>query len=113
MTKALVRSATPDDLPGVLDLYRHLHPHDPQLETAVAERVWGVSLRYDLGGSHPLVGRSAPDFGLVDGTRLGDLLREGRGLFLDFDSRAPLQALARRWSGRITYVAGAPRIGWA
>jgi hypothetical protein len=51
-------------------------------------------------------GDPAPDFELVDGTRLGDLLREGRGLFLDFDSRAPLQALARRWSGRITYVAG-------
>jgi 2-polyprenyl-6-methoxyphenol hydroxylase-like FAD-dependent oxidoreductase len=24
-----------------------------------AERVWGVSLRYDLGSAHPLVGRSA------------------------------------------------------
>jgi 2-polyprenyl-6-methoxyphenol hydroxylase-like FAD-dependent oxidoreductase len=30
--------------------------------TYFAERVWGISLRYDLGGSHPLVGRSAPDF---------------------------------------------------
>jgi hypothetical protein len=78
----------------------------PDGATYFAERVWGVSLRYDLGGSHPLVGRSAPDFELVDGTRLGDLLRQGRGLFLDFDSRAPLQALARRWSGRITHVAG-------
>ena len=28
--------------------------------TYFAERVWGVSLRYDLGGSHTLVGRSAP-----------------------------------------------------
>ena len=73
--------------------------------TYFAERVWGVSLRYDLGGSHPLVGRSAPDFELVDGTRLGELLRNGKGLLLDFDARAPLQALASRWSGRITYVA--------
>jgi 2-polyprenyl-6-methoxyphenol hydroxylase-like FAD-dependent oxidoreductase len=39
--------------------------------TYFAERVWGVSLRYDLGSSHPLVGRSAPDFELADGTRLG------------------------------------------
>jgi 2-polyprenyl-6-methoxyphenol hydroxylase-like FAD-dependent oxidoreductase len=30
--------------------------------TYFAERVWGVSLRYDLGDSHPLVGRSAPRF---------------------------------------------------
>ena len=57
--------------------------------TYFAERVWGVSLRYDLGGGHPLVGRSAPDFELVDGTKLGELLRNGKGLLLDFDvSRA-------------------------
>jgi 2-polyprenyl-6-methoxyphenol hydroxylase-like FAD-dependent oxidoreductase len=73
--------------------------------TYFAERVWGVNLRYDLGGSHPLVGHSAPDIALVDGTRLGDLLREGKGLLLDFDAGAPLQALASRWSGGIAYVA--------
>jgi 2-polyprenyl-6-methoxyphenol hydroxylase-like FAD-dependent oxidoreductase len=77
--------------------------------TYFAERVWGVSLRYDLGGGHPLVGRSAPDVELADGTRLGDLLRAGKGLFLDFDARAPLRALASRWRGRIGYVAGDAR----
>ncbi|MGO6818478.1 FAD-dependent monooxygenase [Rhizobium leguminosarum] len=74
--------------------------------TYFAERVWGVSLRYDLGSSHPLVGRSAPD--LADGTKLGDRLRQGKGLLLDFDAGAPLQALASRWNG-ITYVAGDAR----
>ncbi|WP_225768883.1 FAD-dependent monooxygenase [Inquilinus sp. Marseille-Q2685] len=74
--------------------------------TYFARRVWGVSLRYDLGGDHPLVGRSVPDFELADGTTAGGLLRTGRGLFLDFDSRASLQALAGRWKGRIAYVAG-------
>jgi 2-polyprenyl-6-methoxyphenol hydroxylase-like FAD-dependent oxidoreductase len=73
--------------------------------TYFAERVWGVSLRYDLGGGHPLVGRSAPDFELVDGTKLGALLKEGSGLLLDFDARRPFQALASGWSERITYVA--------
>jgi 2-polyprenyl-6-methoxyphenol hydroxylase-like FAD-dependent oxidoreductase len=77
--------------------------------TYFAERVWGVSLRYDLGGSHPLVGRSAPDFELVDGTKLGERLKDGRGVLLDFDARAPLQALASRWSDRITYVASDAR----
>ena len=72
--------------------------------TYFAERVWGVSLRYDLGASHPLVGRSAPDFESVDGTRLGELL-DGKGVLLDFDARAPLRALAARWQHRITYVA--------
>ncbi|KAA1185515.1 FAD-dependent oxidoreductase [Rhizobium tropici] len=74
--------------------------------TYFAERVWGVSLRYDLGGSHPLVGRSAPDFELTDGRRLGDLLRTGKALLLDFDPGAPLAAIASRWEGRIGYVAG-------
>lgn len=73
--------------------------------TYFAERIWGVSLRYDLGSNQPLVGRSAPDFALVDGTRLGDHLAKGRGLLLDFDSQASLQAIARRWSDRITYMA--------
>ncbi|MDD1530327.1 FAD-dependent oxidoreductase [Bradyrhizobium sp. WBOS7] len=73
--------------------------------TYFAERVWGVSLRYDLGGSHPLVGRIAPDFELGDGTRLSELLRTGKGLLLDFGARPSLQALARRWIGRISYVA--------
>ena len=73
--------------------------------TYFAERVWGTSLRYDLGSSHPLVGRSAPDFELINGTRLGDHLGKGTGLLLDFDTRTALQALASRWSSRIAYVA--------
>jgi 2-polyprenyl-6-methoxyphenol hydroxylase-like FAD-dependent oxidoreductase len=73
--------------------------------TYFAERVWGVLLRYDLGDAHPLVGRSAPDFELADGMRLGTLLSKGRGVLLDFDRRAPLQALASRWSAGIDYVA--------
>ncbi|GES52743.1 FAD-dependent oxidoreductase [Rhizobium sp. NBRC 114257] len=77
--------------------------------TYFAERVWGVSLRYELGGSHPLIGRSAPDFELADGTKLGNLLRTGKGLLLDFNARASLEALASRWSDRIAYVASDAR----
>ncbi|UYY57236.1 FAD-dependent monooxygenase [Sphingomonas sp. S2-65] len=73
--------------------------------TYFAERVWGVGLRYDLGASHPLLGRSAPDFELVDGMTLNEHLRDGRGLLLDFEARATLQALAARWGNRIRYVA--------
>lgn len=40
MTDVIVRSAEQDDLLGVLKLYEHLHPHEPQLEAATAERVW-------------------------------------------------------------------------
>ncbi|WP_116089571.1 FAD-dependent monooxygenase [Sphingomonas crusticola] len=74
--------------------------------TYFAERMWGVSLRYDLGGSHSLVGRSCPDFRLTDGRRTGVLLRAGRGLLLDFAAQTPLRAVAQGWQGRIDYVAG-------
>ena len=73
--------------------------------TYFAERVWGVGLRYDLGASHPLVGRSVPDFQLLDGTRVNERLHSGRGLLLDFEGNASLQALAVRWNSRIDYVA--------
>jgi 2-polyprenyl-6-methoxyphenol hydroxylase-like FAD-dependent oxidoreductase len=73
--------------------------------TYFAERLWGVSLRYDLGEQHPLVGRSCPDFELEDGTRLGPRLREGNGLLLDFGREASLQALEDVWGDRVTYVA--------
>ncbi len=73
--------------------------------TYFAERVWGVSLRYELGEAHPLVGRTCPDFEFEDGTKLGTLLRDGNGLLLDFGGRASLQALDGLWGNRVRYVA--------
>ncbi|WNL44321.1 FAD-dependent monooxygenase [Dyella sp. BiH032] len=77
----------------------------PDGATYFAERMWGISLRYDLGGTHPLVGRSAPDIALADGTRLGEHLRSGRGLMLDFSANASLQTMASGWRDRLAYVA--------
>lgn len=52
-------------------------------------RHWGLSQRYKLGESaahaHPLVGCSAPDFELDDGSRLGPKLEGGRGLLVNFE----------------------------
>lgn len=73
--------------------------------TYFAERVWGVSLRYDLGGNHPLVGRSVPDFKLANGMTAGTLLSQGIGLWLDFDAYAPMRELASHWRHRVAYVA--------
>jgi hypothetical protein len=73
--------------------------------TYFAERIWGVSLRYDLGDAHPLVGRSCPDFEFEDGTRLGELLREGHGVLVDFGRPASLRALDGEWGERVRYVA--------
>jgi 2-polyprenyl-6-methoxyphenol hydroxylase-like FAD-dependent oxidoreductase len=73
--------------------------------TYFAARVWGVSLRYDLGDEHPLVGRSCPDFEFEDGTRLGTLLHDGNGLLLDFGRPASLRGFDGHWGDRVRYVA--------
>jgi 2-polyprenyl-6-methoxyphenol hydroxylase-like FAD-dependent oxidoreductase len=72
--------------------------------TYFAERVWGVSIRYALGGDHPLVGRSAPNFELADGTRLNEHLRQGRALLLDFGGSDRLRAVASRVGDHVTYL---------
>ena len=79
--------------------------------TYFAERVWGTSLRLDLGEGHALVGQSCPDFELEDGTRVGPLLREGNGLLLDFGRPGPLRALAGHWGDAVRYVASSAKDG--
>ncbi len=69
------------------------------------EKISGVSMHYDLGGGHALVGRSAPDFALEDGTRLGDLLQDGRGLLLDFAATESLKVLCEGYEDRLRYFA--------
>jgi GNAT superfamily N-acetyltransferase len=39
---AIIRAANTDDLSGVLDLYRHLHPDDPVVDVTAAEPVWSA-----------------------------------------------------------------------
>jgi hypothetical protein len=73
--------------------------------TYFAERVWGMRLRYDLGATHPLVGSSAPDFELADGTRLGEHLRDGKGVLLDFKIGSPPSHYPGLFNGRIKYIA--------
>jgi len=73
--------------------------------TWFAEQSWGISLRYDLGGSHPLAGRSAPDFGFADGSRLADHLCDGKAVLVDFGVPATLRPVIAPWSDRIRHVA--------
>jgi 2-polyprenyl-6-methoxyphenol hydroxylase-like FAD-dependent oxidoreductase len=73
--------------------------------TYMAGRVWGVETGYDLGVAHPLAGRSAPDFEFEDGARLGELMRDGRAMLLDFAAQAALAGLADRYGERLRYVA--------
>ncbi len=72
----------------------------------VAGRVWGVSTHYPLAGSHSLVGYSVPNFQLVDGPTVGELLQTGRGLLLDFEANAERRAWASQFGDQLRYVAG-------
>jgi 2-polyprenyl-6-methoxyphenol hydroxylase-like FAD-dependent oxidoreductase len=104
-TRAQVASMRPDPRSRALQAVLRDLIDTRDGATYFAERVWGVSLRYDLGGEHPLVGKSCPDFELDDGTRLGARLRDGNGLLLDFGVDGPLQALDGHWGGQVRYVA--------
>ena len=74
--------------------------------TYFAGRVWGVYTHYDLGGDHPLTGHSVPNFELEDGTRIGELMHDGKGVLPDFDMNASLKTLASEYGDRIKYVSG-------
>ncbi|MER6386332.1 FAD-dependent monooxygenase [Streptomyces sp. NPDC001250] len=77
--------------------------------TYVFERLSGSSIRYDLGSKHPLVGRNAPELRLENGTRLGDLMQDGRGVALDFSTDRCLRGSAMGWASRMRYAAGPAR----
>ena len=74
--------------------------------TYIAGRLWGITTRYDLAGEHPLVGHSVPNFEFEKGVRLGELMRDGRGILLDFDGHASLRTLASAYSHQLKYVSG-------
>jgi 2-polyprenyl-6-methoxyphenol hydroxylase-like FAD-dependent oxidoreductase len=74
--------------------------------TYFAGRVWGISTHYALGGTHPLGGHSVPNFAFEDGTTLGELLRDGQGILLDFEGNATLEIATSAYASRIKYVKG-------
>ena len=71
------------------------------------DRVWGLSQRYELGDSHPLMGCSAPDFEMDDGERLGLKIEkaQGRGLLVDFEDEKNLaETTGGKYEGRVDYL---------
>jgi hypothetical protein len=75
--------------------------------TYFAGRVWGVFTHYDLGGDgvHPLVGYSVPNFEFENGATVGEMMRDGLGMLLDFDGEAALKGVAEEFGGGMKYVA--------
>ena len=74
--------------------------------TYMAGRVWGIPTHYNSNSGHPLVGHSVPDFAFEDGTRIGGLMHDGRGILLDFDSNAALEIFAHACGHHIRYISG-------
>jgi FAD binding domain len=74
--------------------------------TYIAGRVWGVFKQYNLGGDHPLVGHSVPNFEFEDSATIGELMHNGQGILLDFDRNASLKTWASEYGDRIKYVSG-------
>jgi hypothetical protein len=77
--------------------------------TYVAGRVWGVNTQYNLGGDHPLIGHSVPNFTFEDGSAIGGFLHDGQGLLLDFDSNASLKTLVAEYGDCIRYISGSAK----
>jgi hypothetical protein len=74
--------------------------------TYMAGRVWGIFTHYHLGGGHPLVGYSVPNFEFADGTRIGRLMHNGQGILLDFEMNDSLKRLTSEFGDRIGYISG-------
>ena len=63
------------------------------------EKITAISVRYDLGGSHALLGRRLRDISLKGG-RLYELMRDGRGLLLDGTGALSVAG----WEDRVVHV---------
>ncbi|MGC3944378.1 MAG: FAD-dependent monooxygenase [Chryseolinea sp.] len=79
----------------------------PDGATYMAGRVWNVQSCYDLGGHHPMVGYSVPNFEFEDSTTLDKLMHDARGILLSFDKDDhSLKNFAGEHSKQFKYVSG-------
>jgi 2-polyprenyl-6-methoxyphenol hydroxylase-like FAD-dependent oxidoreductase len=74
--------------------------------TYMAGRIWGIHTHYGLGSTHPLVGHSVPNFAFEDGTTIGEHMRDGKGILLDFTSSAALQSATADYGDQLKYLSG-------
>ncbi|MGV9679483.1 FAD-dependent monooxygenase [Nocardia sp. NPDC003482] len=73
----------------------------------LAGMIAALDIRYDLGDTHPLLGRRVPDLDLstaAGDTRLFTLLHPARPLLLDLGHPADLAAATRGWHDRVDIV---------
>ncbi|UNI24668.1 hypothetical protein JDV02_010399 [Purpureocillium takamizusanense] len=92
-TRTQVLALQPDEHSRALRTFIHDVMDTEDGVHLLLERTWGLSQRYELGHSHPLVGSSAPDLELKDGSRLGDKMRSGKGVLFNLEGNVALRVL--------------------
>jgi len=109
-TRAQVMTLQPDMYGNAIQaLVKELIETDDGANHFLA-RSWGLSQRFVLGDgtefAHPLIGVSAPDFELSDGTRLGPRQESGKALLVDFENVAALKGLVvgQKYEARVDYL---------
>ncbi|OBF11326.1 rifampin monooxygenase [Mycobacterium sp. ACS4331] len=80
------------------DLMSQLMEFD-EVNRWLIETITAIDIRYDFGGDHPLIGRRLRDVGL-DGARLYERMRDGRGLLIDRTGRLSVSG----WADRVDHV---------
>jgi hypothetical protein len=69
--------------------------------TYFVKRLSGAWQRYDIPDDHPLVGRTAPDLPLSDGSWLSSHCGDGKALLLDLTDDAGVRACADGYGDRV------------
>jgi 2-polyprenyl-6-methoxyphenol hydroxylase-like FAD-dependent oxidoreductase len=69
--------------------------------TYIAGRLWGIPAQ--------LEGRSVPNFQLSDGHTLGERLRGGKWILIDFTSCEALKKLSEKYQGHLEYISSLPQ----
>ncbi|GAB1511569.1 FAD-dependent monooxygenase [Actinophytocola sp. KF-1] len=73
----------------------------------IANMMAGADIHYEVGDTHPLAGRWAPDVVLDGGVRLAELMRTARPLLLDLTADGVLGKEIEGWHDRVDTVTGA------
>jgi hypothetical protein len=104
--------APPAHTTALREVFAEILEH-AETKRLIVERTAQVDTHYEMpgessSGSHPLLGRWAPDLELSTSsgsTRVAALMQRARGLFVELTEQPRLRALAARWSDRVD-VAG-------
>ena len=98
-TRAMMELMSTEPGPrAVRGLFAELAEFD-EVNRYLIEKITAVSVRYDFGGGHPLVGRRLRDVALEHG-RLYERMRGGRGLLLDQTGGLTVGG----WADRVDHV---------